>query len=153
MNIRWLLFSILCFSFTACHYYKKYDKESFPTYTWKEGQEIIFHPTIDDTNTSYQLTLGIRHLFGFQPSSIGIRVKSIAPSGREVTKEYDFQIRNANKKYIGTCGGDLCDLETAVDNDIRFEEKGQYTFILTPVLNTEKVPGVMEIGLILDKND
>ena len=137
----------------SCHFYKEYDKKSFPLYAWEAGQEVTFHPTIDDINTSYQLTLGIRHLFGFEPSSIGIRVKSVSPSGREVTNDYDFQIRDASMEYIGSCGGDLCDIETMVDDQITFEEAGQYTYVITHTVNTNKIPGVMEVGLILDKND
>jgi hypothetical protein len=92
MKLRFLLFVLVSLSIAACHDYKEYNKEAFPTYAWKAGQEIIFHPTIDDISKSYQLTLGIRHIFGFQPSSIGIRVKSVSPSGKEVTNDYDFQI-------------------------------------------------------------
>lgn len=153
MKLKFLLFVFVSFSIAACHDYKEYNKESFPTYAWKAGQEIKFHPTIDDISKSYELTLGIRHLFGFQPSSLGIRVKSVSPSGKEVTKEYDFQIRDASKEYIGSCGGDLCDLETVVDEQLRFEEPGQYTFIISHTMNTDKISGVMEFGLILDKNE
>ncbi len=138
---------------SSCHYYKQYDKESFPTYVWKSGQEITFEPTIEDHTKSYRLTLGIRHLFGFEPSSIGIRVQSISPAGKEVTKDYEFQIRDGSNEYIGSCGGDLCDLETVVDDNFVFDEPGQYTFILTHIEDAAKIPGVMELGLILDPNE
>lgn len=153
MKVRFVILVLFLFFITSCRYYKEYDKESFPTYAWNAGQEITFYPTIDDINASYELTLGIRHLFGFQPSRIGVRVKSISPSGKVVTKIYDFQIRDASMEYIGSCGGDLCDLETIVDEQVRFEEAGEYTYVITHTENTDKIPGVMEFGLILDKND
>jgi hypothetical protein len=56
-------------------------------------------------------------------------------------------------EYIGSCGGDLCDLETVVDQEITFEEVGEYKYVITHTVNTNKLSGVMEIGLMLDKND
>ena len=135
------------------HVYKEYDKESFPTYTWKSGQEINFNPTIEDVNKSYKLTLGIRHLYGFQLSSINVTVKSISPSGKEATKDYEFKIKDSEDKYIGSCGGDLCDLETVVDDNIKFEEPGQYKYSITHNVQADRIPGVMEFGLIIDAVD
>lgn len=66
MNIRRLLIcSIITLFIISCNYvYKEYDKESFPTYVWKYGQEIDFNPNIADVNKTYKLTLGVRNLYG-----------------------------------------------------------------------------------------
>lgn len=152
MNKKPILFYlIISFLAISCnHVYKEYDKDSFPTYAWKYGQEIVFKPNIDDINKSYKLTLGMRHLYGFQLSNIDVTVTSIAPSGQETTTHYEFKIKDAAGKYIGNCAGDLCDLETVVDESLKFAEPGQYKYIVTHNVQVEKIPGVMELGLILD---
>lgn len=137
----------------SCHVYKEYDKESFPTYVWKAGQEIKFDPTIENISKTYSLTLGIRHLFGFQPGSLSVSVRSVSPSGKEKIREYELQIKDSEGEYISKCGGDLCDLETMVDTKIKFEEAGAYSFFITPNFQGDKIPGVMEFGLILDVVD
>lgn len=137
----------------SCHVYKQYDKESFPNYVWKAGQEIKFNPTIDDISETYSLTLGIRHLFGFQPRGIRVSVRSVSPSGKEISKEYELKIKDSEGEYLSKCGGDLCDLETMVDSKIKFEEAGAYTFSITPDFQDDKIAGVMEVGLILDVVD
>ena len=146
-----IVFFVFAFSFSSCHYYKEYDKKSFSTYAWQSDQELLFHPVIEEVDKPYALTLGIRHLFGFEPSSIAVNVKRIAPSGKESTKEYEFQIRDANGEYIGSCGGDLCDLETQVEENIQFEEQGEYIVVITHGHPGMKITGIMEFGLILDK--
>ncbi len=153
MNSKSLLFLIVLALGSSCHSYKEYDKESFPTYTWKSGQEIIFRPTIEDVGKTYSMSLGIRHIFGFEASSINVSVKVISPSGKEKSKNYELQIRDKNNEYIASCGGDLCDLETVVDENISFDEPGEFTFVITHGHPGMKIAGIMELGLILDGND
>ncbi len=139
--------------FSCNHVYKEYDKQSFPTYSWQHGQSIIFTPTIEDIHKSYSLTLGIRHLYNFQLPSILVSVKMISPSGKESTKDYELKIKDANDKNIGSCGGDLCDLEVAVDDTVQFDEAGQYKYLITHNVPVNRIPGVMEFGLIIDMNN
>src|SRR5688572_18297431 len=150
-TLIYLTFPLL---FIACtHTYKEYDKESFPTYTWESDQKIIFNPTIKDISKPYKLTLGIRHLYGFQLKSIRVNVKSVSPSGKETMKAYEFHIKNAAGEYLRSCDGDLCDLETVVEENIKFEEPGQYTYSIMHNAKEYSIPGVMEFGLILDEVD
>ena len=155
MNIKYLLiYSILTLTAFSCnHVYKEYNKESFPTYVWKQGQEISFNPTIADINKRYKLTLGIRHLYGFKLNGIKEPVRSAAPSGKETTKDYELKIKDSEGKYISSCGGDLCDLEVMVDENIKFEEVGEYKYSVTHNVQTDRIPGVMEFGLIIDEMD
>ncbi|MBL7870782.1 MAG: gliding motility lipoprotein GldH [Cyclobacteriaceae bacterium] len=155
MRIKSILtfLTIVLLTASCGHVYRKYDKKSFPTYSWKYGQEIIFTPTIEDINKSYNLVLGIRHLYGFQLSRINVTIKSISPSGKEMIKDYEFNILKSDGKYIGSCSGDMCDLEAVVDENIKFEEAGQYKYVITHNVQVEKIPGIMEFGLIIDERD
>jgi gliding motility-associated lipoprotein GldH len=137
---------------TSCNTYKEYDKESFPNYIWDYGQEIVFKPVIENIDKSYNLSLGIRHIYGFRLSNLLVTVKSISPSGKEDTKEYDLKIMNEPGKYVGSCAGDMCDLETLVNENIKFDEAGEYQFIVTHNVQINRLPGVMEFGLIIDEN-
>jgi gliding motility-associated lipoprotein GldH len=146
-------FTVLLLVTSCNHVYKEYDKKSFPNYSWRSGQTITFKPKIDDTKKGYNLTLGIRHLYGFQLSSIMVTVKSISPSGRETSRDYEFKIKDPKGKYIGSCAGDLCDLETMVESNVRFDETGEYTYLVSHNLQLDRIPGVMEFGLIIDELD
>jgi gliding motility-associated lipoprotein GldH len=120
---------------------------------WKYDQEINFKPIIEDVNKTYKLTLGIRHLYGFQLNSINVTVRSISPSGKESTKDYELKIKDSEGKYISNCGGDLCDLEVMVDENIKFEEVGEYKYSVTHNVQADRIPGIMELGLIIDVMD
>jgi|SRR5690349_23810353 len=145
--------TIAIFAISCNHVYKEYDKKSFPTYVWKWGQEIHFNPTVQDISKTYKLTLGIRHVYGFQLSSIKVGVKSTSPSGKEVEKKYDLIIRDPAGNYLARCGGDLCDLEIVLEDNLKFEEPGQYKYSIVHKVQVDQIAGVMEIGLILDAVD
>ena len=104
-----------------------------------------------DNSKSYSLGFGIRLVHGLKNSKIKIEVKSTSPSGKTAIENYDFILINNEGDFIGTCAGDLCDLETIVAKDIKFEEPGEYTFEIS---HNESGPiiGVMALGLIIDEN-
>lgn len=138
----------------ACnHVYKKYDKESFPTYTWKSGQEVTFAPEIDDTRKLYKLILGLRHLYGLQLESVPVTVKSISPSGKQTVKNYTLQIKNTRNENAGSCAGDICDFEMMIDDSLNFEEPGQYKYVVKHNIPSSKILGIMELGLIIDTKE
>lgn len=145
--------TILFLTLSCNHVYKEYDKDSFPTYSWQHGQEILFTPTIEDISKSYELALGVRHLYGFPLDKITVTIKTISPSGKESTKDYELAIKDSENNYISKCAGDICDLETIVENNIKYEEPGKYKYLITHTVQANKIPGVMELGLIIDEKD
>lgn len=146
-----LFFIAILIVVSSCSTYSEYDESSFPTRVWQSEQTIEFKPTIEDNSKSYQLGLGIRHMYGIKNSKINITVQSISPSGTTEVKNYDLLIKDEDGDYISSCAGDLCDLETFVNSDFSFKETGEYTFILSHN-ERAKIPGVMAIGLVIDEN-
>jgi len=150
--------SVLIFSsillLTSCNdIYKRYDKDSFlPLYTWDSSKGIIFKPQIDDITGSYKLVLGIRHVYGFRLATLKVKIQTLSPSGKQTEKLYEIKIKDANGEYLSNCSGDLCDLETVVENNVKFEEIGDYTFSVTHQSQDKKIVGIMEVGLIIDES-
>jgi gliding motility-associated lipoprotein GldH len=147
-------FLVILSSAISCnHVYKEYDKDSFPNYSWKQGQELTFSPNIKDVNKGYKLTLGIRHLYGFSLASMNVAVTTLSPSGKKTTQNYTIVIKDSDSKYVGSCAGDICDLEVVVEDNIRYEETGQYQYFVTHQVKADKIRGVMEFGLIIDEKE
>jgi gliding motility-associated lipoprotein GldH len=145
------LIAFLMVLLMSCHEYKKYEKEPFKNYSWASNASVIFNPVIDDISKEYKLLFGIRHLYGFQLNTLSVSVTTITPSGVQSQQDFAFKIKDDAGKYIGKCAGDMCDLETVVIDNFKFEEAGRYSFIISHNIQTEKLPGVMEFGLIIDE--
>jgi gliding motility-associated lipoprotein GldH len=142
-------FSLLLLT-ASCHFYKEYDKKAFSTYSWSDGQEVVFVPKIDDNTKTYQLKLGLRHHYGLQTKSFGVKIKIVSPSGNESSKDYDLKIKDDNNNPIANCAGDLCDLETIIFNELKFEEVGDYRISISHNEKGYRIPGILEVGLIID---
>ncbi len=131
--------------------YEKYDKDTLVNFTWHKGQEIVFTPTIEDTSQTYTLALALRHVYGLPLNTVGVTVKSIAPSGKESTSTYELRIKESDLKYNSSCAGDICDFEAIVNNKLVFEEAGEYTYIVTHNVNADMIQGILEVGLIINE--
>lgn len=152
MNKTIIIFTSIILLTSCNHVYKKYEKDSFlPIYTWDSSAGIIFTPKIDDISKSYKLIFGIRHVYGFKPANLKVNIKTVSPSGKQTEKSYDIKIKDANGEYLSNCSGDLCDLETVVENNVKFEEVGDYTFSVNHESQEKKLVGVMEVGLIINE--
>ena len=119
---------------------------------WKKGKKVSFNPEIIDNSETYNISFAFRHVYGFQLKSIKIRVQQTTPSGNTQSKDYEIPIFTEDDTYLSTCAGDICDLETLIEKDFKFEETGTYTYEIEHLVPIEELPNVMEIGMIIDKN-
>jgi gliding motility-associated lipoprotein GldH len=150
--VKTVFVAVLLLMLTAsCHSYKEYDKESFATYTWKD-QEVSFTPEIEDITKSYRIILGLRHHYGLQTKSFGVNLKIVSPSGKESSKDFDVTIMDDKNKPVGSCAGDICDLETVVFDNLKFDEAGKHKVSISHTKEGFIIPGIMEVGLIIDEN-
>jgi gliding motility-associated lipoprotein GldH len=136
---------------SACNQvYKKWEKESFTTLSWKPENGLKFYPEIEDTAATYELTLGVRHMFGSSLERIALMVTAISPSGKEKTDSYTLKLKDEAGNALASCAGNMCDLESVVDPALKFDEPGKYTFVIKP---EERIMGIMEFGFILSVKD
>jgi gliding motility-associated lipoprotein GldH len=144
---RFLVFVFILLVVSSCNQvYKKWEKESFTTLTWKPETELKFYPEIDDTTWTYELTLGVRHMFGSSLERVALTVVTLSPSGKMSASKYELILKDKSGNALASCAGNMCDLELVVDPVLKFSESGRYTFIIKP---EERVVGIMEFGFIL----
>jgi gliding motility-associated lipoprotein GldH len=150
--IPFSMFLVSVIILSCNHVYKEYDKASFPGYSWSAGQEIRFTPEIKDIEKKYSIIIGIRHLYAIPQNSLNINVRSVSPSGKETTSQYTVTVRDGRGQATGNCAGDICDLETTVEETVIFAEPGVYQYFISH-RSQSKIPGIMEVGLVIDEND
>jgi len=129
--------------------YKKWDKSTLKDNIWHSSQEIVFEPQIEDINRSYNVTIGIRYLYGLQLNELPIGVVYTAPSGNTDTTLYSLKLKAESGEYLGDCSGSYCDLESEVETSFKFQETGKYKVVVQQLSAYEKLVGIMEVGLII----
>ena len=145
-----LLLTIFAFSCNENRVYEELDS-SFPKYRWDKEKVVSVSADIADINQAYKLFLSLRHVHGFQFSNLNLKVEMISPSKKTVTKSYVMKVVGADKKYLSECNGDLCDLETLMEDNFKFEEVGKHIFKISHEMKVNPVPNVMMMGIAIDK--
>jgi gliding motility-associated lipoprotein GldH len=156
-SARILLFSTLSF-LAACSggYEHKKSFGEFSNKVWEKGNVLTFQPKIEDSSSTYRLLLDLRHVYGFPSPQLHLRSTITSPSGKSREKEHRLRVMKKGKKgekpeYLSSCSGDICDLTLTLYESLGFQEKGKYK-IEVQQLNAEKLPNVMEVALMLDRN-
>ena len=80
-----------------------------------------------------------------------VKVTEVSPSGVETVNEYDLVVANNKGEYIGEAGFDIWDSEHLVEANKKYEETGEYTYIIEQNTPVDPLNYAMEIGIILDE--
>ena len=120
-------------------------------YTWKRFENIIFEADIQDTSASYDIYIAIRHITQYPFKNLMITTIMKTPSGEERYLEYDLQIRDDDGNPLGDGMGDLWDISIPLRKNFRFREAGTLVIEFENRMPRPTTPGIMEIGLIIEK--
>ncbi len=130
--------------------YKSHEK-NLPNHRWHKDNVLEFNPNITDTVSSYRVYLALRHVYGFQHPGMKVKVTTITPSGQKETKTYTFPVFGKEQQYLSDCSGDICDLETVIEEGLVFKESGKYQYLIEHNMDVDPVRNVMSFGLIIEK--
>jgi gliding motility-associated lipoprotein GldH len=126
-------------------------QELSPELEWLKKDVRTFEVPIQDDSHAYDMSLSFRYANGYQYQTANVKVTEISPSGKEIVKEYDLKVREANGDYIGEAGYDIWDSEHLVEPNKKYEEIGTYTYVIEQNTPVDPLNFAMEIGIILDK--
>ena len=138
---------------TACNPNRVFESRSsdFPDYRWYKNVPVGFTVSIEDTVSEHKLYATLRHVYGYQFTTMEISLEVTPPSGQSTLKPYTLQVMDDDGKYLADCSGDLCDLEMLLEEHVVFTEPGDWKFEITCNMDLPYVPNVMEFGVIIDK--
>ena len=141
------------FTCTACNPNRLFEEyvSSFKQNRWHNNEPVQFTVHIEDTVSEHKLYAVLRHVHGYQFTTMKIYVDVTTPSGKSVTKGYDLQIIGTDGTYLSDCAGDICDLEVLLEDHVKFVEPGDWEIIVFCDMDRPYVPNVMEFGVIIDK--
>ncbi len=136
--------------------HKKYFGE-FSNKVWKKDKVLTFEPEIQDSSSTYRLMVDFRHVYGFSSPELHLKSTITGPSGEKKEKEHHLRVMKESGKgeeprYVSSCSGDICDLTLTLYESLGFQQgKGPYKIEIQQ-LNAEKLPNVIKVGVMLDRN-
>ncbi len=126
-------------------------QELSPEIEWLKKDVREFKVPIEDNSIAYNMSLTFRYVSGYQYQTVNVRVTETSPGGKEIVKEYELKVREANGDYIGEAAYDIWDSEHLVEPNKKYKETGTYTYVIEQNTPVDPLNFAMEIGVILDK--
>lgn len=143
-----LITGLIAIVFTSCNsgsVYREFAKTD--DLEWLKGDIKSF--TFNNTDDTSKVTVffAFRYAEGYPFPNALVKIIEQTPQGKQ-TLPLDFLVRNNDGSYIGDGSGDIWDIEVPLHENITLE-KGTYTYNIENVMPVEKVPMIMEVGIII----
>ena len=147
-----LLFVLLIVNF-GCSNVKVFEEyKKFDNLSWHRFNFLEFEVPIEDTETEFDIYISIRHLPEFPYKQLPVNLTIYSPSGEMRTADHMLELNDNEGNSLSECLGDFCDVSILVRKDFKFSEPGTFKFRIENKWKKVDLPGIMEVGLILEKS-
>ncbi len=119
---------------------------------WDFEQQPITSVDIQDTTAAYDLYLVIRHTTNYPFSNLWITLHTTYPGGQTGSLRKQLLIGdNEAQQWRTDCLRNVCTGLLPILEGHRFTESGTYQFRLEHIMRTNPLPGIMDVGLRIEK--
>lgn len=153
-SVTWHVIGIalILASMTGCEKNRVYEKNiSIEKFSWNSDTIPAFTVEIPDTTALYNIYVNIRHadLYPFQ--NIWLQVGTRFPDGKETNRRIEITLANDEGKWYGEGLGDIWDFRSLIQENAYFNTTGTYTFTVSQIMRQDPLPGIMAIGLRVER--
>lgn len=129
-------------------------RKPVPGHHWEDNFRPEFEVDINDTTAAFDIFITVRHTISYPFTNLWIKVQTTYPSGKKGEVRHQLILGdNQHEKWTGDCMGDICDANLLFVPGMQFPEKGMYTFRISPDMRSSPIPGIMDIGIRIEKEE
>jgi gliding motility-associated lipoprotein GldH len=119
---------------------------------WNRFNTITFDVPIEDTRSSYDISIALRHITDIPYSDISVYFYFTTPDGETRSRTINIRIKDKEGNNLGDGLGELWDIEELVWEGFRFNEAGTCKFEVSSAMSHMNLVGILEVGLIVKKS-
>ncbi len=144
---------LLCLFLTACQEGRVYEQnQAIPSAQWDAKKVFKFTTDITDTSTNSNVLINLRHTGNYPYSNLYLFLTIYSPSGQEVRDTVQVFMADPTGKWFGTSNlGDIYHLRKMYKKNIRFGQRGTYTFFIGQAMRVQQLPGITDVGIRIEK--
>lgn len=136
----------------ACDTLDVYEKMAFfPQHEWKSSQKPDFRFQIEDTVSTYNIYVVIRHEDAYRYNNIWLNVTTQAPFDTARKQMLNLILANNAKGWLGVGMGDVFDHRILITRHPVKLKKGNYVFTLQQPMREDPLPYVLNAGIRVEK--
>ncbi|MCG3167468.1 MAG: Gliding motility lipoprotein GldH [Bacteroidia bacterium] len=119
--------------------------------TWNAAQKVKFEVTISDTVSGNNVLINVRHAGYYPYSNLFLFINTTFPDGKTTRDTVECPLADEKGKWLGKGLGDLWDTQILFKRNVRFSQSGNYKFEFEQAMRIEELPGIMDVGLRIEK--
>lgn len=155
MKLKFWFTSVL-FAVVLCSCDPKKEFEAYQALDssgWHKDSLVVFPVELKNTGGSHNLYLNIRNSGDYAFSNLWLFVTIKSPDGELLTDTVEFQLADPTGKWTGSGIGDLFDNQFIYKKNVYFPSPGTYTFSIQQGMRAEKLKGIRDIGIRIEKRE
>lgn len=131
--------------------YEEYTE--IPDNIWNNKNKVKFEFEITDTASLHNVYVSIRHASHYQYNNLWVFIKSSAPNGKTDIDTLECILADKTGKWAGDGLGDIWDIQIPWKMNVRFPVSGKYIVEYEQAMRVDDLPGIMDMGLRIEKAD
>ncbi len=140
-----VLFALLA---AACNPGVVYEQNSrIPDAVWNRHNIPVFEVGIDDTLRPHDLLINVRNTGEYPNSNLFLFISVSSPGGSFTRDTLELILAEPSGKWKGRGFGSIWQNRFFYRRNVRFPERGIYTFEIEQAMRKEYLPGITDIGL------
>lgn len=149
-----LIFLLLAIIFVTCSNHKVFDEvRGIPNDEWHLANKLEFTVPINDTSAAFDILVHIRNANEYEYSNLWMFISTTAPNGESMTDTVEFFLAAPSGKWLGSGLGSVNSMLIPYKSNIRFPFRGIYQFELKQGMRKETLPGIMDVGIRINKHN
>ncbi|NBC82710.1 MAG: gliding motility lipoprotein GldH [Bacteroidetes bacterium] len=137
----------------GCDARKIYDEyRTMDNQTWSADNIISFDVNIQDTVAANNVYLNIRNGNNYPYQNIFLFITITDPGGQFKKDTVEIFLADDKGEWYGKGIGSAYHHQVPLLTKVRFQYQGIYTFDLEQAMRKEKLPGVLDVGLRIERS-
>lgn len=117
---------------------------------WSIVQKPQFLVSIEDTLQNTDVYINLRNSSCYPYSNIFLFINTTFPNGKQARDTLECILANDKGQWLGDGLGDIWDNRILFKKNVRFPQKGVYTFEFEQAMRLDPLPCISDIGLRLE---
>lgn len=107
--------------------------------------------SVTDTVSLHNFYLNLRHEGTYEWRNLYLRLKFTSPNADTAVQLLSVPLADASGKWLGSGLGDMYEVQHLFKEGIQFKQVGEYTIELEQHMRVNPLPGVLDVGLRIEK--
>lgn len=118
---------------------------------WERMNILEFDvPVVNGDQLDFYLSL--RHHTDFPYDKLYVNITFYSPGGEMRSRDYDFNLKDENGKWLADGMGELWDIELPIRKGMPFYQEGNCRVRVENKYSKYDTPGIIEVGLIVKRS-